>query len=780
MGLGHDYPGAYARAGNLRTGHLGRRHAQRRAPIRSASSARRLTPSSGGLPHLAVKVSLAKTGARQPLAIPQATFDDDDREIVEVVGLAAAREMELRGKSPEDASHPSMYPPVKYPEYRWGMAVDSDACTGCQACVVACSAENNVPVVGKAQVAYGRAQQWIRLERWEHGPKGKTTNVFQPMFCQHCEIAPCEPVCPVYAAYHTKEGLNAQVYNRCVGTRYCGNNCPYHVRRFNWFNYSWTAPLDIQLNPDVTVRQLGVMEKCTMCLQRIEKGKNEARDAGRTVKDGDVQTACQQTCPTQAITFGNLKDGGGARVQALGQPAELPRAARAGHEAGRHLSRQGGARRGAGPRGREGAQGMSVASPPGQPSWSDVNRDVIRTVGMPGNTYFAWMCFVGLVLGCGVAAWAWQIWTGMGAAGKRTPQMWAMYITTFVFWIGIGHAGTLISAVLYLFRAKWRTSIYRGAEAMTVFAVMTAGLFPLIHAGRMWFAYWLMPYPNQRYLWPNFKSPLVWDVFAISTYLTISVVFFIVGLVPDIAALRDNATGFKKKIYTVMALGWEGSDSQWRHYRRAYGLFAALATPLVLSVHSVVSFDFAMALVPGWHSTLFAPFFVDGAIFSGFAMVLILILPMRYIFNWYAYITDKHLDAMAKLILVTSLVLSYFYICEVFTAWYSGDHFERASVFAKASKQYAWAYWGMYFCNSLSPLVFFSKRIRTQYDVALRHLDPRAHRDVARALQHHRARGWPTTSTRTPGARTTRPSPTRPSSWAPSPGSSSCSWASSG
>jgi molybdopterin-containing oxidoreductase family membrane subunit len=248
---------------------------------------------------------------------------------------------------------------------------------------------------------------------------------------------------------------------------------------------------------------------------------------------------------------------------------------------------------------------------------------------------------------------------------------------------------------------------------MTVFAVLTAGLFPLIHAGRMWFAYWLLPYPNQRYLWPNFRSPLVWDVFAISTYLTISVVFFCVGLLPDIAAIRDASTGWRKKIYGVLSLGWEGTDRQWRHYRRAYGLFAALATPLVLSVHSVVSWDFAMALVPGWHSTLFAPFFVDGAIFSGFAMVLVLIIPMRYFWNLYAYITDKHLDAMGKLILVTSLVLSYFYICEAFTAWYSGDHFERASLFWKATKSYAWAFWLQYFCNSLVPLVLFWRRART-------------------------------------------------------------------
>jgi molybdopterin-containing oxidoreductase family iron-sulfur binding subunit len=201
-----------------------------------------------------------------------------------------------------------MYPAVKYPEYRWGMSVDVDKCTGCSACVVACQAENNVPVVGKEQVAYGRIQHWLRLERWQEGAASSPTNMFLPMFCQHCAVAPCEPVCPVYAAYHTQEGLNAQIYNRCVGTRYCGNNCPYHVRKFNWFYYTWPAPLDLQLNPDVSVRQLGVMEKCTMCVQRILAGKDHARDEGRAMRDGEVQTACQQTCPTSAITFGNLKD----------------------------------------------------------------------------------------------------------------------------------------------------------------------------------------------------------------------------------------------------------------------------------------------------------------------------------------------------------------------------------------------------------------------------------------------------------------------------------------
>jgi Ni/Fe-hydrogenase subunit HybB-like protein len=348
-----------------------------------------------------------------------------------------------------------------------------------------------------------------------------------------------------------------------------------------------------------------------------------------------------------------------------------------------------------------------------EPTFGDVNRDVLATLRPPGNVYFAWMCVVGLILTCGILAWTYQVFYGMGAAGKRTPQMWAMYITTFVFWIGIGHAGTLISAVLYLFRARWRTSIYRAAEAMTIFAVLTAGLFPLIHAGRMWFAYFLLPYPNQRHLWPNFKSPLVWDVFAISTYLSISAVFFIVGLVPDIAALRDASTGWRRRVYSMLSLGWEGSDRQWRHYRRAYGLFAALATPLVLSVHSVVSWDFAMALVPGWHSTLFAPFFVDGAIFSGFAMVLVLVIPMRHFFHLHAYIRDRHLDAMAKLILVTGLVLTYFYICEAFTSWYSGDHFEKASLFWRLTSTYWWALATMYFCNCVSPLILFWKKART-------------------------------------------------------------------
>jgi len=339
--------------------------------------------------------------------------------------------------------------------------------------------------------------------------------------------------------------------------------------------------------------------------------------------------------------------------------------------------------------------------------------DLLRPLLETSWRFYALVAFLGSIVLMGLCTWAYQMYMGFGMTGINNPIFWAFYITNFVFWIGISHAGTLISAILRLVNAGWRRPVTRCAEVITAFALMIGAMFPIIHLGRPWLFFWLMPYPSERQIWPNFRSPLVWDFFAISTYLTISVVFFIVGLVPDIAAIRDRSTGLKRKIYAVCALGWEGSDSQWRHYRRAYGLLAALATPLVLSVHSVVSFDFAMALVPGWHSSLFAPFFVDGAIFSGFAMVLILIIPMRAVFGWHAYITDRHLDAMAKLTLVTSLVLTYFYLCEAGTAWYSGEHYERASLFARAFKSYKYTFWLQYICNSLIPLVLFWRKART-------------------------------------------------------------------
>src|SRR5687768_13188712 len=282
---------------------------------------------------------------------------------------------------------------------------------------------------------------------------------------------------------------------------------------------------------------------------------------------------------------------------------------------------------------------------PAVKDYEQVDREITATL----HPTVAW--FIGLgtaifFLLIGIAAWMYQIQAGLGVAGYNPPVMWGVYIITFVFWVGIGHAGTLISAILYLFRAGFRTTIYRCAEAMTVFAVMTAGLFPIIHIGRPWKFFWLVPYPNWRLIWPNFKSPLVWDVFAISTYLTVSATFLYVGLIPDLAVLRDRATNpTKKRILAVMSLGWRNSEPEWRHFARMYLFLAALSTPLVLSVHSVVSFDFAMALTPGWHATIFPPYFVAGAIFSGIGMVFTIIIPIRKYFRLQHIVTINHLDA---------------------------------------------------------------------------------------------------------------------------------------
>jgi molybdopterin-containing oxidoreductase family membrane subunit len=306
------------------------------------------------------------------------------------------------------------------------------------------------------------------------------------------------------------------------------------------------------------------------------------------------------------------------------------------------------------------------------------------------------------------------IFTGVGVWGLNNPVMWAFDITNFVFWVGIGHAGTLISAILFLFRQKWRTGINRFAEAMTIFAVICAGLFPGIHVGRVWMAYWLFPIPNQMEMWPQFRSPLLWDVFAVSTYFNVSLLFWYVGLIPDLATMRDRAKGKVQQIaYGLFALGWRGSNRHWHRYERAYLLLAALSTPLVLSVHSVVSFDFATSQLPGWHTTIFPPYFVAGAIFSGFAMVVTLAVPARELFGLKNLITLRHLDNMNKVILVTGCMVGYAYSMEFFIAWYSGALYEKFAFMNRAFGQYAWAYWIMVSCNVITPQLFWSRKVRT-------------------------------------------------------------------
>ena len=305
------------------------------------------------------------------------------------------------------------------------------------------------------------------------------------------------------------------------------------------------------------------------------------------------------------------------------------------------------------------------------------------------------------------------VWQGLGLWGINMPVAWGFDITNFVFWIGIGHAGTLISAILFLLRQQWRTGIARFAEAMTIFAVMCAGLFPILHLGRPWLPLYLMPYPNQHGLWVNFMSPLVWDVFAVSTYFTVSLVFWYVGLVPDFATLRDRTTNkVKKLIYSVFSLGWRHSNRHWQHYERAYLILAGFATPLVLSVHTIVSFDFAVSVLPGWHSTIFPPYFVAGAVFSGFAMVQNVLIFVRKSFNLKHIITLNHLEKMNMIMIVTGSMVGYSYLMEFFIAWYSGNQFERFVFLNRALGPYAWAYWTMVSCNVLFPQLFWFKKIR--------------------------------------------------------------------
>ncbi len=303
---------------------------------------------------------------------------------------------------------------------------------------------------------------------------------------------------------------------------------------------------------------------------------------------------------------------------------------------------------------------------------------------------------------------------GVGIWGLRTPVMWGFAITNFVWWIGIGHAGTLISAILLLLNQRWRNSINRFAEAMTLFAVVCAGMFPILHLGRPWLAYWLFPYPNNMGVQPNFRSPLVWDVFAVSTYATVSALFWFVGLIPDLATLRDRAKNRAVQfIYGALSLGWRGSAKHWSIYETASLLLAGLATPLVLSVHTVVSFDFTIAIVPGWHSTFFPPYFVAGAIYSGFAMVLALAIPLRAAYGLQGLITDKHLDNAAKVMLATGMIVAYAYILEVFTGWYSGNVFESAAMWNRMTGPYRSFYWSLVGCNIVLLQVGWIKKVRS-------------------------------------------------------------------
>ncbi|EPG76348.1 polysulfide reductase NrfD [Leptospira fainei serovar Hurstbridge str. BUT 6] len=356
----------------------------------------------------------------------------------------------------------------------------------------------------------------------------------------------------------------------------------------------------------------------------------------------------------------------------------------------------------------------------GGKSVRDVTEDILKPVeAFPTSLW--WKAFLLAltitVIDLGIIGYL--VYEGLYILGINNPVGWGFFIVNFVFWIGIGHAGTLISAVLYLFRQEWRTGINRAAEAMTIFAVLTAASTLIIHIGRPWMGYWLFPYPNERGpLWVNFRSPLIWDTFAVSTYLTISLVFWYIGLIPDIASVRDRATGkVRRMVYDILSFGWVGSNKAWSHLETVAMILAALSTPLVLSVHTIVSFDFAVSILPGWHTTIFPPYFVAGAIFSGFAMVVTLMVIAREVFNLKDYITMKHLENMNKVIMVTGLIVGLAYSTEFFMAWYSGNEYEGFAFVNRAFGPYGWAYFIMFSCNVFAPQVFWWKKLRTSIPV---------------------------------------------------------------
>jgi len=349
-----------------------------------------------------------------------------------------------------------------------------------------------------------------------------------------------------------------------------------------------------------------------------------------------------------------------------------------------------------------------------QLTFETINTTILDTLTRPGKLYWCMVALLFAGVAVGALCWGYQILVGVGAAGMNTPVHWGTYLINFVFWVGIAHSGTLISAILFLFRAGWRNPIARAAETMTVFAVCIAGLFPFIHLGRVWLVFYMLPIPNERTLWPNFQSPLIFDVIAISTYLTVSSLFWYTGLLPDLAIIRDRSQGIRQKIFRVLSLGWSGKTGQWLNYTRGYLLFAGLATPLVISVHSVVSWDFALGVIPGWHTTIFAPYFVAGAIHSGLAMVLTLCIPLRKLFKYESLITLNILESIAKTIVFTGLIVAFSYGTEVFISWYSQNIIEMESSRWRAFGHYAPEYWIMVICNTMIPLLFLFKKFRTQ------------------------------------------------------------------
>jgi len=358
-----------------------------------------------------------------------------------------------------------------------------------------------------------------------------------------------------------------------------------------------------------------------------------------------------------------------------------------------------------------------------QIKWAKINTDVLRSLENPRKAYWVALFICIAMFSCAIVAEVYQYQVGMGPTNLNNPHMWDMYIASFVFWIGMSHSGTLLSAILHIIHADWRKPIYRFAEAMTTFSLLTAGFFPMIHLGRVWNLYWVLPYVSDRGHWPNFRSPLAWDAFAISTYLSASMLFLFIGMIPDLAICRDNTTGWRKKLYTFLSLGWTGNDRQWRTFRKTYLLMACFLIPLAVSVHSIVSSDFAMAIMPGWHITSFPPYFVAGALYSGCAAIITLFVMLRYFFRFEEYMTTAIMEKTAKLTFAIAMVWTYLNLVEFAATWYGHNVYDKELLIAKATGPYAWVFWTMIFCGMVVPFALavqkFRRHMPTMFVVSL-------------------------------------------------------------